>query len=66
MAPNYDIERVIDSLATISSVLFKRLVTMECNKCEPCGEYFMEALKVLQSSGKVAGGLKGGIGTTGE
>ena len=55
MPPKYQIEEVMDSLATISSILFKRLKCMECNQCEPCGVYFMDALKVLQGAGQVAG-----------
>jgi hypothetical protein len=55
MPPKYELEKVIDSLATISSILFNKLHTMECNQCEPCGGYFMDALKVLKSAGQVAG-----------
>jgi hypothetical protein len=66
MPPPYEIEKVMDSLATISSILFKRLHCMECNQCEPCGVYFMNALKVLQSAGKVAGGRETGPASTGD
>jgi len=44
MAPKFEIEEVMDSLATISEILFRRLHCMECNQCEPCGEVFMSAL----------------------
>lgn len=59
-----EIERIMDSLATISSIIFNRLHCMECNQCEPCGGAFMEALKVLRGAGtpNPAGGIKGGEG----
>jgi hypothetical protein len=60
MAPKYEIEEVMDSLATISEVLFRRLQCMECNQCEPCGEVFMSALKVLREAGEVAPVARGG------
>ena len=47
------IERMYDSLATISSIIFNRLHCMECNQCEPCGPIFMGALKNLRAVGKV-------------
>ena len=47
----FEIERIMDSLATISSILFRRLHCMECNQCEPCGPAFMGALKVLREAG---------------
>jgi hypothetical protein len=47
------IERILDSLATISDIIFKRLKCMECNQCEPCGPIFMGALKNLRAVGKV-------------
>lgn len=60
----FEIERIMDSLATISSIIFNRLHTMECNQCEPCGAVFMEALKVLRSAGtpNPGGEFKGGAG----
>ena len=53
MAPPYEVEAVMDSLATISEVLFRRLVCMECNQCEPCGPAFMASLNVLREAGKI-------------
>jgi hypothetical protein len=60
MAPKFEIEEVMDSLATISEILFRRLHCMECNQCEPCGEVFMSALKVLREAGNVAPVARGG------
>ena len=53
MPPKFEIERLVDSLATISSILFNRLHCMECNQCEPCGPAFMKALTVLKESGTI-------------
>lgn len=53
MPPKFDFERLIDPLAVISSILFKRLHCMECNQCEPCGPAFMQALSVLKEAGTV-------------
>jgi hypothetical protein len=47
------LEKIVDSLATISDIIFKRLHCMECNQCEPCGPVFMAALKTLREAGKV-------------
>jgi hypothetical protein len=60
----FEVEKIMDSLATISSIIFNRLKCMECNKCEPCGVEFMDALKVLRGAGNptISGGLKGGGG----
>jgi hypothetical protein len=61
----FEIERVVDSLATISDIIFKRLQCMECNQCEPCGQIFMQALKVLGEAGNItkgAGPAGGAIG----
>jgi hypothetical protein len=61
----FDIEKVVDSLATISDIIFKRLHCMECNQCEPCGPVFMKALTGLRDAGHIAhgtgpaGGAKG-------
>jgi hypothetical protein len=61
----FEIEKVVDSLATISDIIFRRLHCMECNQCEPCGPVFMKALTVLREAGNVAhqtgpaGGAKG-------
>jgi hypothetical protein len=60
MAPNYDLEKLIDPLAVISRILFNRLKTMECNQCEPCGAEFMKALKSIESLGNAGGELKSG------
>lgn len=49
----FEIEEVVDSLATISEIIFRRLQCMECNQCEPCGEVFMNALNVLREAGNV-------------
>jgi hypothetical protein len=48
-----NIEKLVDSLATISDIIFKRLHCMECNQCEPCGPIFMQALKTLREVGNV-------------
>ena len=47
----FEIEKIMDSLATISSIIFHRLHCMECNQCEPCSPVFMEALGVLRDAG---------------
>lgn len=62
MAPKrpLPVEELIDSLATLSSVLFNHLKTMECNQCEPCGEFFMSALRKLSEAGNSQIQLKGG------
>lgn len=52
----FEVEEIMDSLATISSIIFNRLKCMECNQCEPCGETFMQALKVLSEAGNIAEG----------
>ncbi|HWT81376.1 MAG TPA: hypothetical protein VN648_21495 [Candidatus Methylomirabilis sp.] len=49
----FEIEEIMDSLATVSSIIFRRLHCMECNQCEPCGEVFMNALRVLSEAGNV-------------
>ena len=54
--PDFRMEELIEPLARISEIIFKRLHTMECNKCEPCGEIFMDSLKQLQKLGKTAAG----------
>ena len=53
MAPRFEIEEVMDSLATVSEILFLRLKCMECNQCEPCGPSFMSSLNVLRAAGNV-------------
>ena len=49
----FEVEEIMDSLATISEILFRRLKCMECNQCEPCGPAFMGALNVLREAGRV-------------
>ncbi len=49
----FEIEEVMDSLATISEILFLRLKCVECNQCEPCGAVFMNSLNVLRKAGNV-------------
>jgi hypothetical protein len=53
MPDKIHIEKLVDSLATISDIIFKRLHCMECNQCEPCGPIFMKALKTLREAGNV-------------
>jgi hypothetical protein len=53
MGKHYEIEELVDSLATISDIIFKRLHCMECNQCEPCGSVFMKALNNLRQAGHV-------------
>ena len=48
MPDRINIERLVDSLATISDIIFERLKTMECNKCQPCGPEMMKALTTLR------------------
>jgi hypothetical protein len=55
----FEIEEIMDSLATISEIIFRRIQCMECNQCEPCGPSFMNALSVLRKAGNV-GQLEGG------
>jgi hypothetical protein len=57
MHHKYNIEELLQPLATISEILFKRLQCMECNRCEPCGEVFMQALRQLAEAGQ---GLEAG------
>jgi hypothetical protein len=59
IAEKFEIERVVDSMATISEILFERFKCMECNQCEPCGPVFMEALNVLRKSGNVNPAARG-------
>jgi hypothetical protein len=53
MPKNFEIEKLVDSLATISDIIFKRLHCMECNQCEPCGPIFMKALSTLREAGNI-------------
>lgn len=63
MPKPFELERVADSLSTISSIIFHRLKTMECNPCEPCGPVFMNALKVLREAGTPdPAAIKGNVG----
>jgi hypothetical protein len=55
MGKNYEVEELVDSLATISDIIFKRLHCMECNQCEPCGAVFMKALNNLRQAGHIEG-----------
>lgn len=62
----FELQKVVDSLATISDIIFKRFKCMECNQCEPCGPIFMNALNVIREAGHIAhqggpsaGGVKG-------
>lgn len=55
MGKKFEIEELVDSLATISDIIFRRLHCMECNQCEPCGTVFMNALKTLRAAGNVEG-----------
>ncbi len=48
-----ELEKIVDSLATISDIIFKRLQCMECNQCEPCGGIFMKALSTLREAGNI-------------
>jgi hypothetical protein len=48
---DFEVEEIVDSLATISDIVFKTLVCMECNIGAPCGEAFMAALEVLRKAG---------------
>jgi hypothetical protein len=54
MPKKFEIEELVDSLATISDIIFRRLHCMECNQCEPCGPAFMNALKTVRAAGNVA------------
>jgi hypothetical protein len=57
----FEIEEVVDSLATISDIIFRRFQCMECNQCEPGGAIFMKALNTLREAGNVAH-VQGGAG----
>jgi hypothetical protein len=59
MGKHYEIEELVDSLATISDIIFRRLHCMECNQCEPCGPVFMKALNNLRQAGHVEEIAKG-------
>ena len=53
MPKDFKIELLVDSLATISDIIFKRFHCMECNQCEPCGPIFMNALTTLRKAGNI-------------
>jgi hypothetical protein len=53
MPKDFKIELLIDSMATISDIIFKRIKCMECNQCEPCGPIFMDALTTLRKAGNI-------------
>jgi len=53
MPKHIEIEKLVDSLATISDIIFKRFQCWECNQCEPCGPIFMRALNTLREAGNV-------------
>jgi hypothetical protein len=53
MPKDFKIEVLVDSLATISDIIFKRFQCMECNQCEPCGPIFMNALTTLRKAGNI-------------
>ena len=59
MPKQFEIEKLVDSLATISDIIFKRLHCMESNQCEPCGPVFMKALATLREAGHVQTGTEG-------
>jgi hypothetical protein len=63
----FELQHVVDSLATISDIIFRRFKCMECNQCEPCGPIFMQALNTLREAGNIAkgGGPAGGPGGAG-
>lgn len=65
MPKQFEIEKLVDSLATISDIIFKRLHCMECNQCEPCGQVFMKALTTLREAGHVQTGTHGAPGRGG-
>lgn len=60
MPKQFEIEKLVDSMATISEIIFNRLKTMECNQCQPCGDIFMKALTTLREAGNVAPGAIAG------
>jgi hypothetical protein len=53
MPKDFKIEVLVDSMATISDIIFKRFHCMECNQCEPCGPIFMKALDTLRRAGNI-------------
>ena len=60
MPKQFEIEKLVDSMATISEIIFNRLKTMECNQCQPCGDLFMNALATLRDAGQVHPGATAG------
>jgi hypothetical protein len=50
MSGSFHLDRIIESLATISDIIYKRFHCMECNQCEPCGPSFMNALNTLREA----------------
>ena len=56
--PKWEIEELVDSLATISEIIFRRWHCVECNNCEVGGEAFMGALNTLREAGNVAAGVQ--------
>lgn len=60
--PRFEIDELIDPLAVLSEIIFRRLKCVECNKCEPCGEEFMGALRQLAKAGGRLGQEEGEAG----
>ena len=61
MPKPFELERVADSLSTISSIIFHRLKTMECNPLRTM--WAMNALKVLREAGTPdPAAIKGNVG----
>lgn len=52
MPKKLEIESLVDSLATISDIIFKRIKCLASTSCEPCGAQFMKALDTLRKASK--------------
>jgi len=53
MGDKFEIKKIVDSLASISDIIYRRLKCVECNQCEPCGPVFMKALNTLREAGNI-------------
>jgi hypothetical protein len=47
MPPKFEIEKLVDSLATTSDIIFLRLFCQICKQCEPCEPISMKALTAV-------------------
>ena len=58
MAKEIEIEVVVDSLATISDILYNKFYGVQCVGTELCGPIFMDALNTLRQAGTIQRALR--------